>query len=111
MLNYVIQQGESQNYEEFLNIIIERNAKYKEETMTIAEQLENKGYQKGIYAGIEQGLQQGLKQGIEKGIEKGEHEKALAIAKAMLSEHFDLDTIKKMTGLSSQHLSSLIKKH
>ncbi len=96
MIQYLLSCGESQSYEAFLNVIIEHTvAGYREDTMTIAEQLENRGYEKGIHAGIEQ----------------GEHEKAIAIARNMLVSHFDHDTIRKITGLSNSDLSKLVNNH
>ncbi len=104
MLQYIMSCGESQNYEAFLKVIIERSTeKYQEDTMTIAEQLRHEGYRKGIHAGIEQGIQ--------KGKTEGEYAAKLNVARNMLINHFDYDTIKKITGLSGLDLSKLINNH
>ncbi len=83
--------------------------------MTIAEQLESRGYEKGIHAGLEQGIEQGLEQGMQKGKTEGkaegEYAARLSVARNMLSSHFDHDTIKKITGLSSSDLSKLVNNH
>ncbi len=63
--------------------------------MTIAEQLRHEGYTKGIHAGIEQGK-------VE-----GEYAARLNVARNMLTNHFDHETIKKVTGLSGLELSKL----
>ena len=107
LINYVINSGESENYKEFLNIIIEKTTQHKEETMTIAEQLklegEHRGYQKGIHAGIEQGKLEGKLE--------GEHEAKLVVANNMLSEGADINFVKKVTGLADQDISKLVKSH
>lgn len=104
MLQYLLSSGESLDYEAFFKVIIERTAaEYREDTMTIAEQLRREGYKKGIYVGIEQGIEQGM--------QKGEREKAMQIAYNMLINQFDHETIKKITGLSSSDLSGLPNNH
>ena len=104
MLNYVLESGESENYDEFLNTIINQTATdYKETTMTIAEQLRQEGKQIGY--------QEGMHDGIEKGFEKGEHEKAVAIAKNLFLQGVDLKIIKFATSLSDEELAKLFKAH
>lgn len=63
--------------------------------MTIAQQLEQKGIQKGIEQGIEPGEQ--------RGIEKGK----LEVARTMLQNGLDRDTVMKMTGLSADDLAQI----
>jgi predicted transposase/invertase (TIGR01784 family) len=101
MLYFLVNKGEMEDFELFLKILIDtiEDKTYKESAMTIAEQLENKGFQKGIHAGIEQG------------IEKGEHEAKLAIAKNMLAKNSDINFVKEVTGLSDQDLAKLSKNH
>lgn len=96
MLNYVLDSGESQSYDEFLKIIIDQTTDtYKEDTMTIAQQLENRGYQKGIHAGMQQ----------------GEYVAKVDVARNMLSEGADLNFVKKVTSLSDLDLAKLVKNH
>ncbi len=64
--------------------------------MTIAQQLEQKGIQKGI----EQGIQLGEQRGIEKGRSEGERQATLKIARTMLHNGIDRNTVMKMTGLT-----------
>ena len=71
--------------------------------MTIAQQLE----QKGIEKGIEKGIQLGEQRGIEKGRTEGEREATLKIARTMLQNAIDLNTVIKMTGLSEDELAQL----
>lgn len=56
--------------------------------MTIAQQLEQKGIEKGIQLGE------------QRGIEKGEREATLKIARTMLQNGIDRNTVMKMTGLT-----------
>ncbi|HJK86916.1 MAG TPA: Rpn family recombination-promoting nuclease/putative transposase [Candidatus Megaira endosymbiont of Nemacystus decipiens] len=67
----------------------------------VIEQAERKGMEKGM----EKGKKEGLEEGMEKGLEKGK----LAIAKNMLLQKFDLDTISAVTGLSLKDLQELLK--
>ncbi len=104
MLYYVIDTGDSEHYDEFLEIIKKHTTgEYQETTMTIAERLklegEQRGYEKGIHAGMQQGMQQ------------GEYEKAVAIARNMLSSNFDHEVIKKLTGLTDQDIAKLVRNH
>lgn len=103
MLHYVLDSGESQNYKEFLNIIIDQTTAYKEETMTIAEQLKREGEQRGYQKGISAGKLEGKLE--------GEHEKTIAIAKKMLLKGTDINFIKEVTGLTDQVLAKLVKAH
>ena len=65
--------------------------------MTIAQQLEQKG--------IEKGIEQGIQLGEQRGIEKGEREATLKIARTMLQNGIDRNTVMKMTGLSEDELA------
>ncbi|MDR8341310.1 ISNCY family transposase, partial [Acinetobacter baumannii] len=71
--------------------------------MTIAQQLE----QIGIEKGLQQGLQQGLQLGEQRGIEKGEREATLKIARTMLQNGIDRNTVMKMTGLTEEDLAQI----
>ncbi|MCB4130035.1 ISNCY family transposase, partial [Klebsiella pneumoniae] len=69
----------------------------------IAQQLE----QIGIEKGLQQGLQQGLQLGEQRGIEKGEREATLKIARTMLQNGIDRNTVMKMTGLTEDELAQI----
>lgn len=71
--------------------------------MTIAQQLE----QKGIEKGIEKGRAEGLQLGEQRGIEKGEREATLKIARTMLQNGIDRNTVMKMTGLTEDDLAHI----
>ena len=63
--------------------------------MTIAQQLEQKGIEKGIQLGE------------QRGIEKGEREATLKIARTMLQNGIDRNTVIKMTGLTEDDLAQI----
>lgn len=67
--------------------------------MTIAQQLEQKGIEKGIQQGIQQGIQLGEQRGIEKG--------KLEVARTMLQNGIDHNTVMKMTGLTEDDLAQI----
>ena len=59
--------------------------------------------QTGIRIGIEKGISLGMEQGMEKGISQSKIE----IAKNMLENNIDIQTILKCTGLSEEELEEL----
>lgn len=63
--------------------------------MTIAQQLEQKGIEKGIQLGE------------QRGIEKGKREATLKIARTMLQNGIDRNTVIKMTGLTEDDLAQI----
>lgn len=118
MLNYVLKEGETPNYNEFLKIIIDQSAEYKDDTMSIASRLKEDAYKQGMHMGIEQGKEQALsiasrlkedayKQGMHMGIEQ----RSIAIAKNMLVKGVDVKFIKEVTGLNDQDILKLIEAH
>ena len=74
-------------------------AELREKYIMDQKAIEDAGYDKGLKAGIEQGIKQGIKQGINR--------EKLQIAKKMLNEKINLDTISQITGLSIQELKTL----
>lgn len=67
--------------------------------MTIAQHLEQKG--------IEKGIQLGEQRGIEKGRHEGKLEGKLEVARTMLQNGLDRNTVMKMTGLSEDDLAQI----
>jgi len=63
--------------------------------MTIARQLEQKGLEKGI------------EKGIQLGIEQGRNAAKLDVARTMLQNGIDDNTVMKMTGLSEDDLAQI----
>ena len=70
-------------------------AELREKYIMDQKAIEDAGYDKGLKTGYDKGLKTGIAQGIKQ------------IAKKMLNEKIDLDTISRITGLSIQELKKL----
>ncbi|MEM6051656.1 Rpn family recombination-promoting nuclease/putative transposase [Erwinia sp. P7711] len=103
LIHYLLLAGESADYEAFVRELAQRVPQHGDALMTIAQQLEQKGIEKGRAEGIELGEQRG----IEKGRTEGEREATLKIARTMLKNGLDRNTIMKMTGLSADDLAQI----
>jgi len=103
LIHYIIQAGESADAQAFVRALALRVPQHEDELMTIAQQLEQKGIEKGIQKGIQLGEQRGM----EKGRQEGEREAALKIARTMLANGLDRDSIMKMTGLTAGDLAQI----
>ena len=99
LIHYLLQAGESADYEAFVRELARRVPQHGDALMTIAQQLEQKGLEKGIQLGEERG--------IERGIQLGEQRGKLEVARTMLQNGLDRDTVMKMTGLSADDLEPL----
>lgn len=107
--------GEASDAEAFVRELALRVPQHEDELMTIAQQLEQKGIEKGIEQGIEQGIEMGIEKGIplgeQRGIEKGRQEGVLegklTVARAMLANGIDHDSVMKMTGLTAEDLAQI----
>ncbi|MGF8172839.1 ISNCY family transposase, partial [Klebsiella pneumoniae] len=98
-----VQAGETSDAEAFVRELAQRVPQHGDALMTIAQQLEQKGIEKGIQQGIEQGIQLGE----QRGIEKGEREATLKIARTMLQNGIDRNTVMKVTGLTEEDLAQI----
>lgn len=107
LINYLIRTGETSDAEAFIRKLAQRVPQHEGKLMTIAQQLELKGIKKGIEQGIEQGIEKGIQLGERRGIKKGEREATLRIARAMLQNGIDRDTVAEMTGLSADELAKI----
>jgi len=65
------------------------------------------GFKQGIQKGIQKGLEEGLEKGIQKGLEKGKEEAKLEIAKKLISQGLDNQTIQQITDLSIKQIKNL----
>ncbi|ATA20083.1 putative transposase/invertase (TIGR01784 family) [Gibbsiella quercinecans] len=99
LINYLVQAGETSDAEAFVRELAKRVPQHEDELMTIAQQLEQKG--------IEKGIEQGIQLGEQRGIVKGEREATLKIARTMLQNGLDHNTVKKMTGLTDDDLAKI----
>ncbi|MFN1150351.1 Rpn family recombination-promoting nuclease/putative transposase [Serratia liquefaciens] len=107
LIHYMLQAGESANAQAFVRELALRVPQHEDELMTIAQQLEQKGIEKGIQKGIQKGIKQGIQLGEQRGMEKGEREASLKIARAMLANGLDRDSVMKMTGLTADDLAQI----
>lgn len=63
--------------------------------------------QEGKQEGLAEGMELGMKKGMKKGMEKGMNQKALDIARKMLSKGMEDATIMEITGLTREELMQL----
>lgn len=91
LINYLVQAGETSNAEAFVRDLAQRVPQYEDKLMTIAQQLEQKGMEKGMQLGME----------------KGERETTLKIARSMLLNGIERDTVMQVTGLSAEEVAQL----
>jgi predicted transposase/invertase (TIGR01784 family) len=99
LVHYIVQVGETSDAEAFVRELAQRVPQHGDALMTIAQQLEQKG--------IEKGIQQGIQLGEQRGIVKGEREATLKIARTMLQNGIDRNTVMKMTGLTEDDLAQI----
>lgn len=71
--------------------------------MTLIERIRAADRRKGE----RQGRQVGLEEGLEKGLEKGQHVAALRIARQMLVDGLDRETVQRFTGLTAEELQDV----
>ncbi len=90
-----MQTGETSDAEAFVRELAQRVPQHGDALMTIAQQLEEKGIEKGIQLGE------------QRGIEKGRNEGKLEVARTMLENGIDRNTVMKMTGLSEDDLAQI----
>lgn len=95
LVHYIVQAGETSDAEAFVRKLAQRVPQHRDALMTIAQQLEQKG--------IEKGIQQGIQLGEQRGIEKGK----LEVARTMLQNGIDRNTVMKMTGLTEDDLAQI----
>ena len=65
------------------------------------------GIKEGIEKGMKEGIEKGIKEGIKEGIEKGKLAEQISIAKSMKVENIDIETIKRITGLTLEEIEKL----
>ncbi|EIB9818182.1 Rpn family recombination-promoting nuclease/putative transposase, partial [Salmonella enterica subsp. enterica serovar Teshie] len=95
LVHYIVQAGETSDAEAFVRELAQRVPQHGDALMTIAQQLEQKG--------IEKGIQQGIQLGEQRGIEKGK----LEVARTMLQNGIDRNTVMTMTGLTEDDLAQI----
>ncbi|WP_243466237.1 hypothetical protein [Sodalis glossinidius] len=94
---YIAERGNTSDESQFLQHIATKATDYREDIMTIAEQLEAKGIQLGEQKGRQEGLQEGEKLA------------SLKIARHMLDSGLTRTAVKQFTGLSGHDLDDLTR--
>lgn len=97
LVHYIVQAGETADAEAeaFVRELAQRVPQRGNALMTIAQQLEQKGIEKGIQPGRQEGHSE------------GEREATLKIARTMLQNGIDRNTVMKMTGLTEDDLAQI----
>ncbi|NCG53493.1 Rpn family recombination-promoting nuclease/putative transposase [Serratia fonticola] len=95
LVHYIIQAGETSDAEAFVRQLAQRVPQHGDTLMTIAQQLEQKGIEKGIQLGRQEGHSE------------GERDATLKIARTMLQNGLDRNTVMKMTGLTEDELAQI----
>lgn len=95
LINYMLQAGKTVDADTFIRELAQRVPQHKDELMTIAQQLEQKGIEKGRMEGCQEGIQ------------LGKRAATLKIARAMLQNGFDQNMVMQMTGLTEDELAQI----
>jgi len=57
--------------------------------------------------GIQIGEKRGEKRGLQRGEQQGRHHEKLQTARNMKAKHFDVETIREITGLTEEEIAEL----
>ncbi|RLM03357.1 Rpn family recombination-promoting nuclease/putative transposase [Gibbsiella quercinecans] len=95
LIQYLVQVGESADSEAFVRELAQRVPQHGDALMTIAQQLEQKGIEKGIQLGRQEGRNEGKLEG------------KLEVARTMLQNGIDRNTVMKMTALTEDDLAQI----
>ncbi|MEG2263611.1 MAG: Rpn family recombination-promoting nuclease/putative transposase [Acinetobacter sp.] len=96
LIHYMVNAGEAPA-PEFMRALAERLPQHEDELMTIAQQLEQKGIEKGRAEGIQLGRQEGHLEGKLEG--------KLEVARTMLQNGLDRNTVMKGSEKHSRQMS------
>ncbi len=96
LLYYIAQAGNTIDGEGFIRTLAEKSQTYREDFMTIAEQLEAKGEARGEARGYQLGRQDGVKEATRQ------------LARQFLSDGVARENIKRYTYLSDSELDKLL---
>ncbi|MGX8943063.1 Rpn family recombination-promoting nuclease/putative transposase [Symbiopectobacterium sp. Eva_TO] len=99
LLYYIAKAGNTIDGEGFIRTLAEKAPTYREDFMTIAEQLEAKGREKGKHEGYQLGRQDG--------VNEGKQEATRQLARQLLSDGVARENIKRYTSLSDSELDKL----
>ncbi len=98
LVHYIVQAGETSDAEAFVRELAQRVPQHGDALMTIAQQLEQKGIEKGFSS---------VNNVVSKRPFRREREATLKIARTMLQNCIDRNTVMKMTGLTEDDLAQI----
>ncbi|EHP0415507.1 Rpn family recombination-promoting nuclease/putative transposase [Salmonella enterica] len=108
LFNYLmIQHGHTPRFTTFIRDVVGHVPHTKERLMMLIERIRAADRRKGERQGRQVGLEEGLAEGLEKGLEKGQHVAALRIARQMLADGLDRETVQRFTGLTAEELQDV----
>ncbi len=100
LFNYLmIQHGHTPRFTTFIRDVVGHVPHTKERLMTLIERIRAADRRKGE--------RQGRQLGLEEGLEKGQHVAALRIARQMLADGLDRETVQRFTGLTAEELQDV----
>ncbi|WGL94019.1 Rpn family recombination-promoting nuclease/putative transposase [Arsenophonus nasoniae] len=94
MMNYLIQEGNTENPQKFITDIAKKSKKHEGAFMNIAQGL----------------IQEGMQKGKLQGIQEGRKQEKIELARNFLANGVDRKIVKLSTGLSDKELDKLAKK-
>ncbi|WP_455906930.1 Rpn family recombination-promoting nuclease/putative transposase [Pectobacterium carotovorum] len=92
LLLYVAKVGNTSDIDRFIDSVAEPLSTHKEDTMTIAQQLHQRGF--------EQGMQEGMQEGMKAS--------ALNIARQLLQSEMEQELVQRVTQLSDEEMAQLL---
>jgi predicted transposase/invertase (TIGR01784 family) len=95
LMHYMLQWGDTTDPGRFMRELALRSPQHEEVLMTIAQKLEQKGLERGRMLGREEGR------------EEGQKEAALKIARTLLENGLERETVRRMTGLSEADMKQI----
>ncbi|MFE8663980.1 Rpn family recombination-promoting nuclease/putative transposase [Serratia nevei] len=95
LMNYMLQVGDTASPEKFIRELARRALQQEEVLMNIAQKLEQEG--------LEHELEKGRLEERQEGVLEGK----LAVARTMLANGIDRDSVMKMTGLTAADLAQI----
>ncbi|ELO80749.1 TPA: hypothetical protein JEL63_001278 [Salmonella enterica subsp. enterica serovar Enteritidis] len=100
LFNYLmIQHGHTPRFTTFIRDVVGHVPHTKERLMTLIERIRAADRRKGE--------RQGRQVGLEEGLEKGQRVAALRIARQMLADGLDRETVQRFTGLTAEELQDV----
>jgi len=110
VFRYLFTAARVENIDEMARVAVKSLSQETEEAvMTIAEQLEKRGWEKGRLDGREEGRQAGREEGRQAGREEGREENSQEVALRLIDEGMSLEFVAKVTLLPLDRLRTLKK--